>query len=181
MRYITNTTEANATGVGGWEDAVVRAKAFVAQLTLEEKSRMVTGQPGPCVGNIEPVERLGFNGLCLQDGPLSNRVADYVSVFSAGVSAASTWDRDILYERGLLMGKEFRAKGAHVALSPVAGPLGRSAYSGRNWEGFSPDPYLTGISMYQTITGHQDAGVQATAKHFIGNEQETQRNPSKLA
>ncbi|KAI5202615.1 hypothetical protein E4T39_04702 [Aureobasidium subglaciale] len=167
----------NATGVGGWEDAAARAKAFVAQLTLEEKSKMVTGQPGPCVGNIEPIERLGFNGLCLQDGPLAIRVADYASVFSAGVSAASSWDRDILYERGLLMGKEFRAKGAHVALSPVAGPLGRSAYSGRNWEGFSPDPYLTGIAMYETITGHQDAGVQATAKHFIGNEQETQRNP----
>lgn len=32
--------------------------------------------------------------------------------------------------------------------------------------------------MYETITGHQDAGVQATAKHFIGNEQETQRNPT---
>lgn len=31
--------------------------------------------------------------------------------------------------------------------------------------------------MYQTIQGHQAAGVQATAKHFIGNEQETQRNP----
>lgn len=61
---------------------------------------------------------------------------------------------------------------------PVAGPLGRSAYSGRNWEGFSPDPYLTGISMEETITGMQDAGVQATAKHFIGNEQETQRNPT---
>lgn len=108
---------ANATGVGGWEEAFERAKAFVAKLTLEEKAIMVTGQPGPCVGNIEPIERLGFNGLCLQDGPLSNRVADYVSVFSAGVSAASTWDKHILYERGLLMGKEFRAKGAHVALS----------------------------------------------------------------
>jgi beta-glucosidase len=56
--------------------------------------------------------------------------------------------------------------------------MGRSAYSGRNWEGFSPDPYLTGISMYQTIQGHQAAGVQATAKHYIGNEQETQRNPT---
>lgn len=89
----------------------------MAELTLEEKAIMVTGQPGPCVGNIEPIERLGFNGLCLQDGPLSNRVADYVSVFSAGVSAASTWDKDILFERGLLMGKEFKAKGAHVALS----------------------------------------------------------------
>ena len=38
---------------------------------------MVTGVPGPCVGNILPVERLGFNGLCLQDGPLGIRVASY--------------------------------------------------------------------------------------------------------
>jgi beta-glucosidase len=32
--------------------------------------------------------------------------------------------------------------------------------------------------MEETITGAQKAGVQATAKHFIANEQETQRNPS---
>lgn len=138
---------------------------------------MVTGVPGPCVGNILPIPRLGFDGLCLQDGPLAIRVADYASVFQAGVSAASTWDKDIMYERGHAMGAEFRAKGAQVALGPVCGPLGRSAYSGRNWEGFSPDPYLSGHAMEHTITGLQDAGVQATAKHFIGNEQETMRNP----
>lgn len=74
------------------------------------------------------------------------------------------------------MRAEFKAKDAHIALAPVAGPLGRSAYSGRNWEGFSPDPYLTGVAMEVTITGLQDAGVQATTK-FIGNEQETQRKP----
>ena len=75
------------------------------------------------------------------------------------------------------MGQEFKAKGAHILLGPVAGPLGRSAYAGRNWEGFSSDPYLSGIAMEKTIIGHQDAGVQATAKHWIGNEQEIQRNP----
>ncbi|KAF2658662.1 glycoside hydrolase family 3 protein [Lophiostoma macrostomum CBS 122681] len=168
----------NATGNGGWEDALAKAREFVAQLTLEEKADMVTGQPGPCVGNIVALPRLGFNGLCLQDGPLAIRVADYASVFAAGVTAAATWDKGILYERGFAMGQEFRAKGAHVALAPVCGPLGRSAYSGRNWEGFSPDPYLTGIAMERTVTGIQDAGVQATAKHYIGNEQETQRNPT---
>jgi len=46
---------------------------------------------------------------------------------------------------------------------------------GRNWEGFSPDPYLTGIAMKETIEGIQGVGVQATAKHFILNEQETGR------
>ncbi|KAE8380469.1 putative beta-glucosidase G [Aspergillus bertholletiae] len=168
----------NTTGSGGWEAALAKAQQFVAQLTLEEKADMVTGQPGPCVGNIVAIPRLGFNGLCLQDGPLAIRVADYASTFSAGVTAASTWDRDILYERGLAMGQEFKAKGANVVLGPVAGPLGRSGYGGRNWEGFAADPYLTGVAMEQTIQGHQDAGVQACAKHFIGNEQETQRNPN---
>ncbi|KAL2827394.1 glycosyl hydrolase family 3 N terminal domain-containing protein [Aspergillus cavernicola] len=168
----------NATGSGGWETALVQAQDFVAQLSLDEKADMVTGQFGPCVGNIVAIPRLNFSGLCLQDGPLSIRVADYASVFPAGVTVASTWDRQVLYERGFAMGQEFKAKGAHVALSPVAGPLGRSAYSGRNWEGFAADPYLTGVAMEHTIQGHQDAGVQATAKHFIGNEQETQRNPT---
>ena len=40
----------------------------------------------------------------------------YFSVFSAGVSAAATWDKDIMYERGHAMGEEFRGKGAHIYL-----------------------------------------------------------------
>ncbi|KAK7229299.1 hypothetical protein V2G26_001469 [Clonostachys chloroleuca] len=168
----------NITGIGGWEDALTKARAFVAELTPAEKADMVTGQPGPCVGNIVAIPRLGFKGLCLQDGPLSLRNADYASVFAAGISIASTWDKEAMYQRGLAMGKEFKAKGAHVLLGPVAGPLGRSAYAGRNWEGFSPDPYLTGHAMELTIRGHQDAGVQATPKHFIANEQEIMRNPA---
>lgn len=75
------------------------------------------------------------------------------------------------------MGAEFKAKGSHIALGPVVAPLGRSAYDGRNWEGFSPDPYLTGVAADQTITGMQQSGIQACLKHFIGYEQETQRNP----
>lgn len=104
------------TGVGGWEEALAKAKAFVALLTLEEKSDMVTGTPGPCVGNIVAIDRLGFPGLCLQDGPLAIRVADYASVFPAGVSTAASFDRELMYERGQYMGAEFKAKGAHIAL-----------------------------------------------------------------
>ena len=41
------------------------------------------------------------------------------------------------------MGSEMKDKGVTVQLGPVAGPLGRAPTGGRNWEGFSPDPYLS--------------------------------------
>ncbi|KAK6434222.1 hypothetical protein LTR95_009592 [Oleoguttula sp. CCFEE 5521] len=167
----------NATGIG-WEAAFAKASNFVSQLTLEEKVRLVTGTPGPCVGNIGPVYRLGFNGICLQDGPLAIREADYASVFPAGLTVAASWDKNLAHVRGADMAAEFKGKGSHVALGPVAGPLGRSGYGGRNWEGFSPDPYLTGELFAETIMGIEETGVQACGKHYIGNEQETQRNPS---
>lgn len=70
------------------------------------------------------------------------------------------------------MGEEFRDKGIDIALGPVCGPLGRSPEGGRNWEGFSPDPYLTGALIAPSIQGIQSAGVIATTKHYIANEQE---------
>ncbi|KAH8732225.1 avenacinase [Phaeosphaeriaceae sp. PMI808] len=168
----------NITGVGGWETALQKAQAFLAKLTLEEKSRMVTGTPGPCVGNIAPIPRLNFSGLCLHDGPLAIRQAIYTSVFSAGISVAASWDKSLARQRGMYMAREFRGKGAHIVLGPVIGPLGRSPFAGRNWEGFSPDSYLSGELVGESVIGIQSAGVQACTKHFIGNEQEIQRNPT---
>lgn len=108
---------AQIVGTAGYEDALEKARAFVAQLTLEEKADMVTGQPGPCVGNIVAIPRLNFTGLCLQDGPQSLRVANYATSFPSGVTIASSWDKQMLYERSLAMGREFKGKGAHVALA----------------------------------------------------------------
>lgn len=87
------------------------------------------------LGNLVPIPRLGFKGLCMQDGPAAIRQATFVSVFPAGLTVAATWDRKLMNTRGSFLGTEFKAKGAHVMLGPVAGPLGRSAYAGRGWEG----------------------------------------------
>lgn len=54
-----------------------------------------------------------------------------------------------------------------MQLGPVAGPLGRAPAGGRNWEGFSPDPYLTGLMFAESIKGIQSAGIMTSAKHFI--------------
>ena len=62
----------------------------------------------------------------MQDGPLAIRQATYASVFPAGLTAAASWDKGLIYTRGLYMAQEFRGKGANIALGPVVGPLGES-------------------------------------------------------
>ncbi|KAI0433006.1 glycoside hydrolase superfamily [Xylaria sp. FL1042] len=167
-----------------WATAGAKADAFLAQLTLDEKIELVAGADPlttlGCIGNISPISRLNFSGICYSDSGTGVNRADLVSVFPAGLTAAATWDEDLMLRRGVAIGEEFRGKGFHVVLGPVAGPLGRHPLGGRNWEGFSPDPYLTGVAMDKTIRGIQSNGVQAVAKHFIGNEQETQRTNSTL-
>ncbi|KAG9704871.1 glycoside hydrolase family 3 protein, partial [Aureobasidium melanogenum] len=118
------------------------------------------------------VPRHGINGLCLQDSPVGVRLTDGNSVFPAGVNVAATWDRGRAYARGRGMGQEHYGKGVDMQLGPVAGPLGRAPAGGRNWEGFSPDPYLTGLMFAESIKGIQSAGVMTSAKHFIAYEQE---------
>jgi len=166
-----------ADGGKAWKGANRRARDLVDQMTLEEKVGIVTGQPGRCAGNTKAVPRLDLPTLCFQDGPAGVRPALGKTQFPAGVNGAATWDRDLIYQRSLAMGQEFYDLGIHTALAPVTGgPLGRAPREGRNWEGAYADPYATGVHAYLSVKGLQDSGVAATAKHFIGYEQETFRN-----
>ncbi|CAI6333222.1 unnamed protein product [Periconia digitata] len=167
----------------GWAEAYKKAQAFVRQLTLLEKVNLTTGvgwEGEACVGNTGSIPRLGFPGFCAQDSPLGIRFADYVSAFPAGGTIAASWDRGEFYRRGYQMGVEHRGKGVDVQLGPVVGPIGRNPKGGRNWEGFSPDPVLSGIAVAETVKGIQDAGVIACTKHYILNEQEHFRQPNNV-
>ncbi|KAL5415720.1 hypothetical protein PMIN03_002496 [Paraphaeosphaeria minitans] len=53
-------------------------------------------------------------------------------------------------QRGVQMDEGFKGKGSHVILGPVIGPLGRQPFGGRNWEGFSPEAYLSGVLVEET-------------------------------
>ncbi|KAK7462900.1 hypothetical protein VKT23_007479 [Stygiomarasmius scandens] len=175
-------TAPNVDGGKSWKDAFAKASSLVNNMTLAEKVNMTAGIPGSCVGNIGGVPRLNISGFCLEDGPAGVRPLHGVSQFPVGLTTAATWDRELIYKRAYAMGKEFYDQGVHLALAPVTGgPLGRAPLAGRNWEGWSPDPYATGVASYLSVLGMQDAGVMATAKHFIGYEQETFRNPYNLA
>ncbi|KAI0205981.1 glycosyl hydrolase family 3 N terminal domain-containing protein [Astrocystis sublimbata] len=165
----------SAGGPDGWDDAYKRAHEFVSKLTLLEKVNLTTGtgnQADLCTGNTGSIPRLGFRKLCLQDGPVGVRYTDLNSVFPAGINAAATWSRSLIRKRGEALGAEFRDKGIDVLLGPVVGPLGRDPAGGRNFEAFGPDPYLAGVAVAQTVEGTQSAGVIASVKHFILNEQE---------
>ncbi|KAI1491005.1 glycoside hydrolase family 3 protein [Biscogniauxia mediterranea] len=167
-------------GRGIWADAYVSAGELVGRMSLEEKvniTRGVSGVDNVCAGNTGTVPRLGWPGMCLHDAGNGVRATDLVNSYPSALHVGAAWDRNLTYERGFYMGKEFKTKGVNVILGPNAGPLGRVPLGGRNWEGFSVDPYLSGQLNAETIVGHQDAGVIANIKHFIGNEQETFRRP----
>ncbi|KAL4762795.1 beta-glucosidase [Aspergillus foveolatus] len=162
-----------------WDEAYTKATSDLSLLSQDEKVGIVTGvtwQGGPCVGNTYEPTSIPYPSLCLQDGPLSVRFANPVTVFPAGINAGATWDRELIRARGVAMGAESRGLGVHVQLGPVAGALGKIPSAGRNWEGFSNDPYLAGIAMAEAIQGMQSSGVQACAKHYLLNEQEYNRN-----
>ncbi|KAJ5776805.1 hypothetical protein N7520_000051 [Penicillium odoratum] len=175
----TTAVQAYSLGSAGWDAAYSKAQRALYRLNQTEKIGIVTGvtwEGGPCVGNTYSAESIGYPSLCLQDSPLGIRDVSPVTAFPAGINAGATWDRSLMYARGAAMGAEAKGLGVNVQLGPVAGPLGKNPDGGRIWEGFSVDPYLSGVAMEETIQGMQTSGVQACAKHWLGNEQEHNRD-----
>jgi beta-glucosidase len=168
----------NGGWVSNWTDAYAKAQLVVANMTLAEKVNVTSGTGyfmGPCVGQTGSALRFGIPNLCLQDSPLGVRDTENNTAFPAGVTTGATWDKELMYARGVALGEEARGKGVNVQMGPVVGPIGRKPKSGRIWEGFGADPSLQGIGATYTIQGMQSVGVIATLKHFILNEQEMYR------
>lgn len=91
-----------------------------------------------------------------------------------GTGLAATWDADLVKRGGALQGSEAIAKGASVILGPTTN-MQRSPLGGRGFESFSEDPCLAGAMSAATVNGIQSTGVAATIKHYVGNDQEDQR------
>jgi beta-glucosidase len=90
------------------------------------------------------------------------------------VGLAATFDRELNYEAGRILGEETRAFAHHVMLGPGMNLI-RHPYGGRAYEYFSEDPYLTGALATEQVKGIEAQGVQSQLKHLAGNEQETER------
>jgi len=78
----------NAIGAGTWAQSHRKSKTFVSQMTLEEKSQLVSGvitQQNGCGGFIASIDRLGFPGLCLQDSSSGVHAAELVNSYPSGI------------------------------------------------------------------------------------------------
>ncbi|GAA5953317.1 hypothetical protein JCM8115_000490 [Rhodotorula mucilaginosa] len=162
-----------------WRDGFAKAQALVASLSFDQKQNFTAlraSVPPGCSGLTFPLPEAGLQeGLCFADGPTGIQ-SRYSTQFPAEVTTAATFDRDLFYRRAYAEGAEYARLGAQVPLSIVVGPMGRSVYNGRNWEGFSPDAFLAGEAVRYTVEAFQENKVTALVKHFVGNEQEYLRN-----
>jgi beta-glucosidase len=144
-------------------------------MTFDEMTAMVAGAGGSYVGNIPGNTRLGIPILYLQDGPAGiGDGANNVTAFPAPITLAASWDVALSRQYGGTLGAEARGKGVGVLLAPMMNTA-RAYQAGRNFEGNGEDPRLSGAMVAAEIQGIQSQGVIATAKHFVCNDQETQR------
>ena len=119
-----------------------------------------------------PTIRMTNGGTGVKGGSCSNDPE--ATGLPSTLSMAATFNRELNYEVGRILGEETRAFAHQVMLGPGMN-LVRHPYGGRNYEYFSEDPYLTGTLATEQVKGIQEQGVQAQLKHLAGNEQETER------
>ena len=186
----------NASSDNIWKDSYKKAEEFISKLNRTEKVNLLFGTQNMkmlnpkktgradfdhhCLGEIDALSnnKVKLNTICLHDGPSGIRFANGTSIsWQASINLAATFNKKLIYEVGKAQGEESKEKGINILLSPSVNMM-RTPQSGRVWEAFGEDPFLTGICASEIIKGIQDAGVIATIKHFVGNDQETYRHAS---
>src|SRR5665213_961799 len=141
-------------------------------------------KPGPppgvvsSAGYIAGVPRLGVPALRESDASLgvatAGRKDDDSAALPSGMLLASTWNPEVAFAGGSMIGKETRQKGFNVLLDGGVN-LTREAFNGRNFEYLGEDPLLAGTIDGAGIRGIQSQHVVSTAKHYALNDQETGR------
>lgn len=179
-----------------------RAALLVRAMTLDEKFEQLLGTPGAvaelpqCYGarHVDGVPRLRVPTLRVTNGPVGIGQSDCVPLDTPGLpfsalsnvnsakatalpsalAVAASFDPAAASRFGDVLGTEARNLGLQVLEAPGMN-LARVPQGGRNFEYFGEDPVLSGAMAVAEIRAVQEHGVIAMAKHFVANEQETDR------
>ncbi len=150
-----------------------RVDKLLGQMTLDEKIAMVHGAGEDAAtyqgeaGYLPGVKRLGIPAMRFADGPpgVLTRVPSIALTSTMGLAA--TFSREDARLNGSVIGREARSHGVAVALQPFIN-IDRDFAYGRGYNTFGEDPFLTGEMGAAEVTGIQNEGVMAQAKHYIG-------------
>ncbi len=94
--------------------------------------------------------------------------------YPSEVVIASTFSREIGKKMGTMIGNESLSLGLNGWYAPAMN-IHRNQFAGRNFEYYSEDPYLSGVMGTNVVEGAASKGVFSTIKHFVMNDQETNR------
>ncbi len=160
-----------------------RAASLVADLDLATKVSVLSGRD---FWTTKPLSNQGVPSVMMTDGPHGLRKQDssgdnigmFASVpatcFPTASALASTWDTALAEEVGAALGREAAAADVSLLLGPGLN-IKRHPAGGRNFEYFSEDPLLSGRLAGAMVRGIQSQGVGACLKHYVANNQESDR------
>ena len=161
-------------------DTAARIQSLIKQMTLEEKVAIIHASSPFTTGGVP---RLNIPEITMSDGPhgvrpefgrdwnLDSNVLDSGTYLPTGVCLAATWNPQLGYAFGSVLGREAAFRGKNIILGPGVNII-RTPLNGRNFEYQSEDPFLASRMAVGYIKGVQDQGVSACVKHFAANNQE---------
>ena len=166
------------------QDPDTRAREIVSQMTLDEKIQELHGVADPQHQQyyrvVLGIPRLGIPDLTITNGPagVTNGGPGHqgrATALPAPISLAATWDVDLAYLYGTVLGSEAYDLANGFIEAPTIN-IARVPQNGRTFEGYGEDPYLVGQISASNIQGIQAQGVIANVKHYAGNNQEKYRS-----
>ena len=115
------------------------------------------------------------------DGPsgfnkaIASMETGYATNYPCATLIASTWNWKLAYQFGAAVGAEAEAASVQGWYGPAC-DIHRSPFSGRNFEYYSEDPYISGIMVSYTVKGAQEKGLYSFVKHFAVADTEPYRD-----